>query len=173
MKIWDVWKWPVDGRNGPGGKIGARMRGGDGLSSTLFAQQLQTGQAGWVQRLGLTQGRFVQLRIHTRWLRQSARRCKDVAILPRDRSDKQNSEKLENAGMRTGARNKEKQGKPKNCQAPPAIRSPRYLFMIFWTSLRERLPVERGRCRSSSSRFWRRRQSSSRSRGQHGGGPGR
>lgn len=45
------------------------------------------GPAAW-----LAQGRFVQLRIHTRWLRQSARRCKDVAILPRDRSDKQNSE---------------------------------------------------------------------------------
>jgi len=67
LKIWDAWKWPVDGRKGPGGKIGDRMRG-DGVSSALFAQQLQTGQAGWVQRLGLTQGRFALLRVHARGL---------------------------------------------------------------------------------------------------------
>lgn len=87
--------------------------------------------------------------------------------LPRDRSDKQNR----------GEHWRKEQGKTGQTRellvSGDGNPLPRLPFMIFWTNPRERLPVGQGRCRSSSSRFWRRRQSSSRSRGQHGRAPGR
>jgi len=51
LKFWDAWKWPVDGRNGPGGKIGNRMKGGL-VEFDSFCPAI----ADWASRVGGSSG---------------------------------------------------------------------------------------------------------------------